>query len=72
MEKHCNKYLPSLLSVEKYSPSLLTCQAGVPGRVGLRENYYVHIKEASVRLKAENPSLKPKEILALARKEYWT
>lgn len=39
------------------------------GRVGLRDTYHNHIKDASERLKKEHPDKTPKEILAMARAE---
>ena len=47
---------------------------GVKGRVGLRDVYHTHIKDASEILTAENPTWAKKDILAEARRlpeSYW-
>jgi len=48
--------------------SLAEAAYGVKGRVGLRDVYHTHIKEASEILKAENPTWSKKDILAEARR----
>lgn len=38
------------------------------GRVGLRDVYHNHVKEASEKLRQEHPDWKPRQVLAEARK----
>ena len=52
------------------SPSMsLQVTKGTMGRVGLRDDYYKHLSEASLRLRSENPGLSKAEALIQARKE---
>ena len=42
-------------------------KSGAPGRPGMRDTYWKHIKDAQAKLSEEHPEATKKEILAMAR-----